>query len=99
MTLIELTDLTRFEGAEGRLTKISSKRSNSQVAVSQKVTGDISVITWPATKTQPEQCGVLVVGMGISDIIRTSPVVKIVNTTENSTTFETQGGVYKLEKL
>ena len=31
--------------------------------------------------------------------IRTSPIVKVVDKTENTVTFETEGGVYKLEKV
>lgn len=33
------------------------------------------------------------------DYIRTSPIVKVLDVTENSVTFQTEGGVYKLDKL
>lgn len=99
MKLTDLTDITRFEGLEGKLTKIGSKRPNSQVVVSQNVKGDISLVSWPATDKSPEQFAVMVIGMGMSDYLRTSPIVKIVDATENSVTFETAGGVYKLERI
>lgn len=99
MTPTELAELTRFQGTEGKLTKISSKRSNSQVSVAQFVEGEISIIRWAATDKHPERWAALVVGRGMSDVIRTSPIVKIVDFTETTTTFETEGGVYKLEKL
>lgn len=99
MKLTDLTEITRFEGLEGKLTKIGSKRSNSQVAVSQFSIGDVSLITWPATDNNPELFAVSVSGPGMYSYIRTSPIVKIVDATENSTTFETEGGVYKLERV
>lgn len=34
-----------------------------------------------------------------SDYIRTSPIVQVLDSTADSVTFQTEGGVYKLEKV
>lgn len=33
------------------------------------------------------------------DYIRTSPIVKVVDSTDTTVTFQTEGGVYKLERI
>jgi hypothetical protein len=97
---MKLEALTRFKDStdDFKLTKLSSKRPNSMVDVGQFVTGEFSLVEFPATDTLPEETGVHV-GRGFSRGIRTSPVVGIVDQSENATTFETQGGVYRLEKV
>lgn len=96
----DLKDLERFsklEDQEFKLTKIGSKRSG-RVGVGQSETGDFYLHTYEATDELPEQVGVAIKGRGFS-YLRTSPIVKIVDTTEDSTTFETEGGIYKVEKF
>jgi len=96
---MELEPLKRFDGVDGRyrLQKIGSKRDNSRVGVGQYETGDFYIHVFPATDTKPEQYAAEMVGNGFN-YMRTSPIVKIVDFDENSTTFETEGGIYKLEK-
>lgn len=98
---MDLSQLKRFEGLENQrfqLMKIGSKR-RSRVGVGQYERGEFSLHVFAATDDLPEQYGVKVEGNGLYGYIRTSPVVKIVDADENSTTFETEGGVYKLEKI
>ena len=76
-----------------KLTKLSSKRPNSYVAEGETRTGIFRLFTYPETQTQPEAKGLFV------GSLRTSPIVKIVDFGETHTIFETEGGIYKLEKL
>lgn len=97
---MDLSQLKRFENLENqefKLTKIASKRPNSFVGVGQYEVGDFSLHVYEATDTLPEQIGAYITGRGFS-FMRTSPIVAITDSDENSTTFETEGGVYKLEK-
>lgn len=95
---LDLSALKRFENLEDqefRLKKIGSKRA-SMVGVGQSETGDFSLHTYPANETMPEQIGAFITGRGFS-YLRTSPIVAITDQDERSTTFETEGGIYKLE--
>lgn len=96
---MDIKALERFQKSKSRfkLTKIGSKRA-SYIGVGQFEVGDFHLHEYPATKTLPEAVGVEIVGNGF-DFLRTSPVVKIIDHSENTTTFETEGGIYKLEKL
>lgn len=96
---MNLESLKRFDGVDGRyrLQKIGSKRDNSRVGVGQYETGDFYIYVYPATANKPEQIAAEIVGNGFN-YLRTSPIVKIVDFDENSTTFETEGGIYRLEK-
>lgn len=96
---LDLSALKRFENLgdqEVKLTKIGSKRA-SQVGVGSYEIGDFSFHTYPATEKLPEQIGVFITGRGFS-YLRTSPIVAVTDQDDNSTTFETEGGIYKLEK-
>jgi hypothetical protein len=92
---MELQALERFNNLPNdfRITKMASKRPNSYVGVGESRTGGFALIKWSATDKLPEQTGVMV------DSLRTSPIVKIVDFGETHTIFETEGGVYKLEKI
>lgn len=95
---LDLSALKRFENLEDqefRLTKIGSKRA-SRVGVGQSETGDFGLHTYEATDIMPEQIGALIMGRGFN-YLRTSPIVAITDQDERSTTFETEGGIYKLE--
>jgi hypothetical protein len=96
---MDLKPLERFlnlEDQEFKLTKIGSKRS-SRVGVGQYEVGDFSFHEYEATDTLPAAKGVFITGRGFH-YLRTSPIVAITDFDENSTTFETEGGIYKLEK-
>jgi hypothetical protein len=97
---LDLSGLKRFENLEDqefKLSKIGSKRPNSLVGVGMYEVGDFSLMTYEATDTRPEQIGVFITGRGFN-FLRTSPIVAIVDQDEDSTTFETEGGIYKIEK-
>lgn len=91
--------LTRFLNSdkEFKLTKIGSKRENSFVGVGKIEVGDFSLHEYPETDNLPAQTGVFITGRGFS-FLRTSPIVAITDTTETTTTFETEGGIYLLEQ-
>lgn len=96
---LDLSALKRFENLdpqEFRLTKTGSKRPSSAVGVGRGETGEFSLHIYEATETQPEQIGAFITGRGFS-FLRTSPIVVITAQDERSTTFETEGGIYKLE--
>ncbi len=96
---MDLKPLERFLNLEQgfKLTKIVSKRPNSLIGVGQFEVGDFSLHEYPATDKNPEQVGAYIAGNGFSFMV-TSPIVKIIDHDEYSTTFETEGGVYRLEK-
>ena len=98
---MNLDALKRFEESEDyfKLTKVDSKRP-SLVGVGQFETGVFRLVKMPADSYGPEWVSVCIMGgSGINPrFLRTSPIVKIVDHDENSTTFETEGGVYRLEK-
>ena len=95
---IDLSSLERFLDSEDefKLTKIGSKRE-SRVGVGQYENGDFSLVTIPESSQGPEGKAACITGRGFN-YLRTSPIVKIVDFDETSTTFETEGGIYKLEK-
>lgn len=94
----DMEPLKRFLKSDGefKLTKVGSKRE-SRVGIGQYEVGDFSFFKHEATDTEPEGFGAFITGRGFN-FLRTSPIVKIVDFDENSTTFETEGGIYKLEK-
>lgn len=97
---LDLSALKRFENLEDqefKLTKIGSKRPGSFVGRGQYEVGDFHIHVYEATDKLPEQYGAFITGRGFN-YLRTSPIVKIVDQTDDSTTFETEGGIYKLEK-
>lgn len=75
-----------------KLTKLSSKRPNSMVEVGHIESGEFSLVNIG------EDVAVMVVGNGFN-ILRTSPIVKIIDENETSVTFETEGGTYRVEKV
>lgn len=95
---IDLKSLERFLDSddEFKLTKIGSKRP-SHVGVGQYQNGDFSLVTIPEDSYGPEGKGAYV-SRGMTTGLRTSPIIKIIDHDESSTTFETEGGIYKLEK-
>ena len=93
--IMSLQSLERFDNLPNdfKLTKLSSKRPNSYVGVGESRTGIFRLFTYPATATLPEAKGIFV------GSLRASPIVKVVDFGEDYTLFETEGAVYKLEKL
>jgi hypothetical protein len=95
---VDLKALERFVKSKERfiLQKIGSKRKNSAVGVGQYEVGDFSILEYPVNEEFPvPQFGAYIAGNGFHHL-RTSPIVKIVSFDDTSTTFETEGGVYKL---
>lgn len=92
---MDFQPLERFKDLPNdfKLTKMSSKRPNSYIGVGEARVGHFVMFTYPATDNFTEAIGVFV------GSLRTSPIVKIVDFGETHTIFETEGGVYKLEKL
>jgi hypothetical protein len=95
--------LTRFQKskADFKLTKIGSKRASS-VGVGQFEVGELNIFEFKQRLDEKEPpMGVRIIdGRGFSGgFLQTSPFVKIVDQDDQSTTFETEGGIYKLEKL
>lgn len=95
---VNLSALERFTKSddEFKMTKIASKREGSMVGVGQYENGSFSLMEL-TIKGAPGLVGALITGRGFH-YLRTSPIVKIVDQDENSTTFETEGGVYKVER-
>lgn len=93
--IMNLQPLERFQKLENKfkLTKLESKRPNSYVGVGETREGSFKLFEYPATDKLPAAAGIFV------GSLRTSPIVKVVDFGENHTIFETEGGVYKLEKL
>lgn len=77
------------------LQKISAKRENSFVLPGDAIVGSLEVIQVPTT----EKPGIRVQAHAPWNYMRTSPVERVVDATETSLTFETEGGVYQLVKL
>lgn len=97
---LDLSSLERFTKSDAtfRLTKLSSKRDGSRVSVRQFEEGEFGIHEYVQTDKLPQAFGAVIVGNGFR-YLRTSPIVKIVDQNEISTTFETEGGVYLLEKI
>ena len=96
LDLAPLERFTKLEDQEFKMTKIASKRDGSMVGVGQYEVGDFSLMEL-SLKGAPGAVGGFITGRGFN-YLRTSPIVKIVDFDDRSTTFETEGGVYKLEK-
>ena len=98
---LDLTLLERFLKMEDKqdfkMTKIGSKRIGSQVGVGQYETGYFSLIEIHHKSVPPGSVGAFITAPGFS-YLRTSPIVKITDSDDISTTFETEGGIYKLQK-
>jgi hypothetical protein len=75
-----------------RLTKIHAKSEFTRVSPGEGVSGSLEVVD---VQGDPA----LRVTRGLSRYIRTSPIVKVLDQTQNGLTVETEGGIYKLEKL
>lgn len=98
-TILDLSQLERFtklEDQEFKMTKIGSKREGSQVGVGQYETGDFSLMEINHPSVPVGSVGGFITGRGFG-YLRTSPIVKIVDSDDISTTFETEGGIYKLQ--
>ena len=99
--------LKDLEVGRYRLTKTENFRTGF-IYEGDSVTGDLEIVaTYGQVKpgdSDDLKPGVRVVndnyhGGNDNRYIRTSPVVKVVDQSENSVTFQTEGGIYKLEKL
>lgn len=88
-----MTKLTRFlehTKAKFKLTKLQAKRPLTLPSGSSAV-GYLSIMNRDGRP--------FVLVSTESDYIRTSPIVRIVSFSKTSTTFETQGGIYRLKLL
>jgi len=77
---------------EYRLTKVENKRSGSYVPKGDTQSGDLQIV-------DNHGLPAIMVYRGLSTFLRTSPIVKILDNTSKCLLIETEGGVYKLEKL
>lgn len=84
--------------AHFKLTKLSATRVNFNVWPGDGVKGELSFVRIPSME-EDQVFGVKVQGRSFRDYIRTSPVKAIVDTTNTSVTFQTEGGFYKLEAI
>ena len=75
-----------------KLTKVSSKRPNSCVDVDTRYVGTPKLFDFSGGET-----GLRIYGRGF-DFMQTSPIVKVLDQTDSVLMFETEGGVYRLEK-
>ena len=78
-----------------RLTKTKSSRPCSMVYAGDTVVGEIEIVDVKGTNLP----GLRIQGHHYTNYLRTSPIVKVIDTTENSITFITEGGEYLLEKV
>jgi hypothetical protein len=81
------------DDATYRLTKVLSKNTITMVGTGRSVSGSLCLV-------DVKKLGLL--GIRVSrgfDYIRTSPITKVLTSTENGVVFETEGGVYVLERL
>lgn len=91
-----LERFTKMDDQEFKMTKIGSKREGSQVGVGQYETGDFSLMEIHHPSVSADSVGGFITGRGFN-YLRTSPIVKIVDSDDISTTFETEGGIYKVQ--
>ena len=91
---MNLEALTRFENKRTVLTKLESTRTNLHVPTGRTKVGEFSL--YPLADNS---ICVLVGSTFSGEYLRTSPVVKIIDMTETSTVFQTEGGVYKVEDI
>lgn len=92
MKIKDIKIMRKFHDSECKLTKTLSKRSYSSVAVGANQTGNVEIIEID------KLVAVLVSGRGFN-YLRTSCIVKVIESTKDIVQFETQGGIYILEKL
>lgn len=78
-----------------RLTKVKSFRPDSMVIRGDSVIGLIEIVEVSDTRLP----GLRIQGRAPWNYLRTSPIVKVIDSTENSITFHTEGGEYLLEKV
>jgi len=83
---------------EFSLEKISSKRANWSVGVGDRIVGMLSVVDLPPENDWAGGTAVRVDGRGWK-YIRTSPVVNVMLENEGAMLIETEGGMYRLEKV
>lgn len=81
----------RFKEQEVNLTKIEALREAKYVSAGNSQSGEMNVHTWSDGKIS------VVVMRGFKGYLRTSPVVKVLDETENSLRFQTEGGIYLME--
>lgn len=87
--------LAPFIDKSVRVTKTASKRENSQISVGSVKAGDLSLFDYAATEDRQAEVGISIF-RGFN-WFKTSPVVDVVNITEDGATIETEGGTYSLE--
>lgn len=94
---MNLEALTRFQhlDVDFQLTKLKTKRPSS-VRVGKSEVGRFKLLEFQESSEGPAGVAVVVYGY---NFLKTSPVIKIVDQDDKSTTFETEGGFYKLSKL
>lgn len=95
----DLTNLIRFtklKDQDFKLTKIGSKSETSSVPIGESQSGHFSLKEINPIDNHPGGVSAYVVG-GKFGYLRTSPIVKITEHDNISTTFETEGGIYKLQ--
>lgn len=91
-------EILKFKGLEAKLIKLESTRENYMVPQGMAERGTVSFKSIPLGEHIVGGYGVMVSGRGF-DYLRTSPVIKVLDTTSTSVTFQTEGGVYLLEAL
>lgn len=97
----EIRRFLKDEDAHFRLTKTFMKEGRpTMISVGQAVSGRLEIVEVKRYHDDPEpgKPGVLVI-RGFSTYIRTSPVVRVLDSTEDTVRFETEGGEYLLERL
>lgn len=77
---------------EYRLTKIENKRESFYVQAGKTQSGDLEIV-------DVEGDPAIRVMRGLSAYLRTSPIVQILDQTKDALIIETEGGIYRLEKL
>lgn len=78
--------------SEYRLTKMESNGRPSGVYVGEGVRGELKIV---GVQGQPA----VLVMRSWSSYIRTSPIVRVLDSDSTSVTFQTEGGIYKLEVI
>lgn len=92
MKIKDVRIIKKFHGLECKLTKTGSKRLGSMVQSGQSETGRIEILEID------DLMAVQVNGRGFG-FLRTSAIVKVIDSTKDIVQFETQGGIYVLERL
>ena len=85
--------------ADYTLTKVFAKNGVATgVYPGEGTTGTLSIIEVKMSRDEPKGRPGLVITGGIMHYVRTSPILDILDVTDNVITIETNGGIYKLEK-